>query len=220
MKIGEDNKMFSKSECDGYGNICGQMVTTSLQLENCGKWIPLDEALKQYFDMHGISHETFDDALFHAYFLSFIELREIWFFATLRGAFKNNPNFPDGKIIYEIMTHSFTQVVKARYPMGIVEDNITSDALWDILQKNQFKMDDTMEDFFDFARSTFKIPEQKMCKAFFIAENKNFEELMIEGWKRFVAKPNEFKGKSGCMASFVTMALIIGVPVGSAMWLF
>ena len=118
------------------------------------------------------------------------------------------------------MTHSFTQVVKARYPMGIVEDNITSDALWDILQKNQFKMDDAMEDFFDFARSTFKIPEQKMCKAFFIAENKNFEELMIEGWKRFVAQPNEFKGKSGCMASFVTMALIIGVPVGSAMWLF
>lgn len=57
--------MFSASECDGFGNRCGQIVVTSLQsFDNFKKQIPLDEALKQYFDIHGMPRDLLEDTLF------------------------------------------------------------------------------------------------------------------------------------------------------------
>ena len=212
--------MFSASECDGFGNRCGQIVVTSLQsFDNFKKQVPLDEALKQYFDIQGKPRDLLEDTLFEWYFLSFIEFREIWFFAALRGALKH-PNCQNGKEIYDIITHSFIQVIRSRYPVENVE-NIMFDKLWRILEKQGFRMnDDAIIDFCDFASSKFKIPKENKCETFFLAENHMYEDIMTCGWKSFLSHPEDFKGKSGCMASFAILALMLGVPLGSAMWLF
>lgn len=212
--------MFSKSECDGFGNICGQIIITSLQsTENLQRRIPLDEALKGYLDMRGMSRELIDDASFYRYFLSFVEFRKVWNIAALVGALKH-PDISDGKMIYDDITHSCAEVINQRYPMMLVEDDATFDALWGILERHQFRMnDDAMRDFLSFARNKFGISGENACEIFFMAENCKFEDIMIEECNQFVSNPKQFKGKSGCMASFAAMALIIGVPVGSAMWL-
>ena len=212
---------FSASECDGFGNRCGQIVVTSLQsFDNFKKQVPLDEALKQYFDIQGKPRDLLEDTLFECYFLSYIEFREIWFFEALKGAAKH-PNFQNGKEVYDIITNSFLQVIRSRYPVGVVEDNITFDKLWRILEKQEFRMnDDAMNDFFDFASSEYKIPKENMCETFFMIENHMYEDIMVSAWESFVSHPEDFKGKSGCMTSFAILALMLGVPLGSAMWLF
>lgn len=47
-----------------------------------------------------------------------------------------------------------------------------------------------------------------------------YEDIMTCAWESFLRHPEDFKGKSGCMASFAILALMLGVPLGSAMWLF
>ncbi len=184
---------FSASECDGFGNRCGQIVVTSLQsFDNIKKQVPLDEALKQYFDIHGKPRDLLEDTLFECYFLSFIEFREIWFFEALKGAAKH-PNFQNGKEVYDIITNSFLQVIRSRYPVGVVEDNITFDKLWRILEKQGFKMNnDAIIDFCDFASSEYKIPKEYKCETFFISESHMYEALMTSAWVSFLRGPDDF----------------------------
>ena len=159
--------MFSASECDGFGNRCGQIVVTSLQsFDNFKKQVPLDEALKQYFDIHGKPRDLLEDIFFKSYFLSYIEFREIWVFEELKGAAKH-PNFQNGKEVYDIITNSFLQVIRSRYPRDCVEENIIFDKLWGILEKQGFRMnDDAIIDFCDFASSKYKIPKENKCETF------------------------------------------------------
>lgn len=159
--------MFSASECDGFGNRCGQIVVTSLQsFDNFKKQVPLDEALKQYFDIHGKPRDLLEDIFFKSYFLSYIEFREIWLLEELKGAAKH-PNFQNGKEVYDIITNSFLQVIRSRYPRDRVEENIIFDKLWGILEKQGFRMnDDAIIDFCDFASSKYKIPKEYKCETF------------------------------------------------------
>ena len=50
----------------------------------------------------------------------------------------------------------------------LVEDNITFDKLWRILEKQGFKMNnDAIIDFCNFASSEYKIPKEYKCETFF-----------------------------------------------------
>lgn len=91
-------------------------------------------------------------------------------FEALKGAVKH-PNFQNGKEVYDIITNSFLQVIRSRYPVGVVEDNITFDKLWRILEKQEFRMnDDAMNDFLTLQVVSIKYRKRICVKLFYDRE--------------------------------------------------